>query len=159
MRSTGGWQAGWDEATLQSELATVLEGRTQWPSRGEFEALGRVDLYAAVKRRGGVRTWSRRLGLTLTPTQAHVANPFSAGAAESSARELMHEHGYLPRAERLRELGHGRLASYVNQHHRSSTAYVRAQGWGDNVRPRKGHVPGAASSPAPRAGADPGRRV
>lgn len=138
MRSVDGWKMRWDDAELHEELATALREQASWPSQREFEALGRLDLYGAVKRRGGVLEWSKRLGLDLRPAQAHRPTPYTSRDAASEAGAVIAEHGYLPGARKLRVLGHGRLAGHVNWNHGSSTAYVRAQGWGANERPARG---------------------
>lgn len=45
------------------ELSQFLAGRTQWPSKREFEAAGRASLLQVVYRREGSVWWANRLGL------------------------------------------------------------------------------------------------
>jgi hypothetical protein len=144
MRSAAGWKMRWDETELHKELATALREQASWPSQREFEAIGRLDLYHAVQRRGGVLEWSKRLGLDLRPAQAHRPTSYTTEDAASEASALITVHGYLPGARKLRVLGHGRLAGYINWHHGSSTAYVRAQDWGANERLWRGPSDGPA---------------
>jgi hypothetical protein len=103
----------WDhDDRLEIELLRFTAGRTTWPTRTEFAAAHRSDLYCAVLDYGGIRYWAARLGLELSARQlAKVPYPTSAAVAE--ARELIDRVGHLPGPRLLRELGHGRLASAV----------------------------------------------
>lgn len=61
----------WPEERIRRELAPfVADGR--WPTEKELRQAGRLDLHAAIQRRGGAAHWARRLGL---PVRAPGAPP------------------------------------------------------------------------------------
>jgi Fic family protein len=53
----------WTDELIESELRTFLDGRTDWPSPGEFRSAGRGALYSAAARAGGIRRWRALVGL------------------------------------------------------------------------------------------------
>jgi Fic family protein len=53
----------WTDAVIERELRAFLEGRSEWPSPAEFRAAGKVPLYAAATKAGGVPRWRRIVGL------------------------------------------------------------------------------------------------
>lgn len=53
----------WTDQLIERELRSLLAGRAEWPSRAEFDASGRRDLYAAASRSGGIRRWRTMLGM------------------------------------------------------------------------------------------------
>ncbi|HEV2999987.1 MAG TPA: Fic family protein [Solirubrobacteraceae bacterium] len=57
----------WTPERIESELAQLCEGRTQWPTIREFDAAGKRALYLAVGRYGGVDYWAERMGLSRRP--------------------------------------------------------------------------------------------
>jgi Fic family protein len=58
-----GRRTAWTEQTIERELRAWLDGRSSWPSYGDFVAAGKRDLYAAASRNGGVARWRRVVGL------------------------------------------------------------------------------------------------
>jgi DNA invertase Pin-like site-specific DNA recombinase len=58
----------WDEEAIADGLRPILAGgRTMWPSRREFEAMGLEGLRRAVIRHGGITHWSKVCGLEARP--------------------------------------------------------------------------------------------
>ncbi len=53
----------WTEERVRSEVAAFLDGRTTWPSFGEFRAAGLAAAYQAMSRHGGVARWRREFGV------------------------------------------------------------------------------------------------
>jgi hypothetical protein len=53
----------WTEQRIRSELTQFCAGRDVWPSEREFIAAGRLPLYAAASRSGGIARWAIELGL------------------------------------------------------------------------------------------------
>jgi hypothetical protein len=61
-----GVQRGWTDEAIADELAAFLHGRSEWPSKREFEAAGKGRLLQAAYHWRGARYWARRLGLRYT---------------------------------------------------------------------------------------------
>jgi hypothetical protein len=61
----------WPEERIRRELAPfVANGR--WPTEKELRQAGRLDLHAAIQRRGGAAHWARRLGLPVRTPGTHL---------------------------------------------------------------------------------------
>jgi len=54
---------------ILAELQAMMHGRETFPTRAEFEAWRREDLWDAIKSRGGSRVWASRLGAGLDERQ------------------------------------------------------------------------------------------
>lgn len=54
---------GWDEAQIRAELTKLLKGYKHFPTRREFAAHHREQLYVALGRHGGVEHWARDFDL------------------------------------------------------------------------------------------------
>jgi hypothetical protein len=61
----------WTDELLESELRSFLVDTPDWPTRSEFKAAGRSELYRAVMRHGGVAVWAPRLEKKLSSRQRH----------------------------------------------------------------------------------------
>ena len=57
----------WTDERIRSELEAFLAGRDSWPTPSEFEAAGRMALYRAASRRGGIARWLDEIGLSSPP--------------------------------------------------------------------------------------------
>jgi hypothetical protein len=53
----------WDIARLRAELEAFTTGWERWPNFQEFQAAGRLMLYAQTERHGGGQRWARELGV------------------------------------------------------------------------------------------------
>jgi Fic family protein len=53
----------WTDTVIERELRAFLDGRSEWPSPGEFRAAGKGPLYAAATKAGGIPRWRRIVGL------------------------------------------------------------------------------------------------
>ena len=53
----------WTDVVIERELRAFLDGRSEWPTPGEFRAAGKGPLYAAATKAGGVPRWRRVVGL------------------------------------------------------------------------------------------------
>ncbi|HET6548575.1 MAG TPA: Fic family protein [Solirubrobacter sp.] len=53
----------WTDAVIEQELRAFVDGRSEWPTPGEFRAAGQGALYAAAAKAGGVARWRRVVGL------------------------------------------------------------------------------------------------
>lgn len=88
----------------------MMHGRETFPTRAEFEAQHREDLWDAIKVRGGSRLWASRLGVRLDERQKPG---LSDEQAVAQAREVIAQLGRLPNEKQLRRMGRLKLASYV----------------------------------------------
>ena len=59
---TAGRPRRWDEPRIRAELTVLVADVGGWPSRKDFEAAGRLGLYVAMSRHGGVKRWRIELG-------------------------------------------------------------------------------------------------
>jgi DNA invertase Pin-like site-specific DNA recombinase len=65
---SGAPRAGrWGPEEIRSGLRPIIVGRSDWPSKREFEALGLGGLRRAVIRSGGIRHWAGECDLALRP--------------------------------------------------------------------------------------------
>lgn len=66
-KSDGGRQRGpalsWTDHRIEAELREFIGERRDWPSPNEFRASGKMALYQAASRRGGIGHWTALLGL------------------------------------------------------------------------------------------------
>jgi DNA-binding transcriptional ArsR family regulator len=60
----------WTNERIRAALIEFCQGRTTWPSAGEFKAAGHSDLYVAASRYGGIRSWASELGFSGTARTA-----------------------------------------------------------------------------------------
>lgn len=79
-RSSGGV---WTEAAVREGLEQLLEGRREFPTREEFCAAGKLSLFQAAKRHGGIPHWRKRFGL-----RARTWNRHRSKAGRRPANEL-----------------------------------------------------------------------
>lgn len=115
-RRGGGTPRPWkwfDDVALEEELRAFTKDMSYFPTRREFNAAHRGDLRCAVADFGGTHYWADRLGLALRPGQDRA---YSDDDAVAEARLVIAKHGGLMGARRLRNAGHGRLASVVQRH-------------------------------------------
>jgi hypothetical protein len=111
----------WTPERIEEELAEFLGDREDWPTSEEFRTAGQRNLISAVERSpGGVVYWATRMNRRLGPMQNRAAYPLHIALAE--AQELIAEHGKLPNINKLRALGHPRLA-YLVQREGGSRAF------------------------------------
>ena len=59
---TGGRPREWDEARIRGELTALIGVVGRWPTRKDFETAGKLGLYVAMSRHGGVKRWRNELG-------------------------------------------------------------------------------------------------
>lgn len=102
----------YDDDVLETALRDFTRGRGTWPSRREFAAANKTDLYCAAVAYGGVAYWAGRLGLSLTARQL-AKMTYTHDEAVTDARLVVATLGYLPGSRRLRAMGLGRLATAV----------------------------------------------
>jgi len=95
---------------ILTELRAMMRGRETFPTRAEFEAQRREDLWDAIKSRGGSRLWAGRLGAGLDERQKPG---LSEEEAVARAREVIEQLGRLPNEKQLRRMGRPKLASCV----------------------------------------------
>lgn len=95
-------------------MREFTRGFSAFPTRREFAEASRTDLRAAVDDFGGFDYWAWRLGLPVRPRQV-ASGPYSVRDAVAEAREVIAQLGYLPGARKLRQTGHGRLATEVQK--------------------------------------------
>jgi Fic family protein len=62
-RSPSGPKRTWTDERILNELRAFLAGRSNWPSAREFREAGRMPLYQAASRRGGIERWVAELEL------------------------------------------------------------------------------------------------
>jgi hypothetical protein len=76
----------WTEAKVRRELEAILEGRRQFPTREEFRAAGKINLFYAAKRHGGIPHWRRRFDLRASTWNRHRPKPEALPANELAFR-------------------------------------------------------------------------
>ncbi|MDX6487213.1 MAG: hypothetical protein QOF43_2366 [Gaiellaceae bacterium] len=54
---------GWTDARIEGELRNFVGQRHDWPPPSEFRRAGKMPLYQAASRRGGIAHWIKLLGL------------------------------------------------------------------------------------------------
>lgn len=52
----------WDEARIRNELTALIDDVGGWPTRKDFETAGKLGLYVAMSRHGGVKRWRNECG-------------------------------------------------------------------------------------------------
>ncbi|HEY5977775.1 MAG TPA: recombinase family protein [Solirubrobacterales bacterium] len=65
----------WTEAMIRKELEEILAGRRQFPTREEFRAAGKINLFYAAKRHGGIPHWRRRFDIRARTWSRHRPKP------------------------------------------------------------------------------------
>lgn len=53
----------WTDDRIRAELEAFLDGRTDWPAPSEFRSAGKMGLYQAASRNGGIARWIAEVGL------------------------------------------------------------------------------------------------
>lgn len=122
----------WTEERIRSELESFLGDRETWPTGMEFGAADKRGLFRAIAEGHGTAYWAREMGIALVGRQERLA-PLSDAEALEESRAVVARHGRLLGASKLRELGHSRLASYV-QARGGSAQFAREQGWPERRR-------------------------
>jgi DNA invertase Pin-like site-specific DNA recombinase len=92
----------WSDAVILGALGPFLEGREQWPARGEFRKAGLAPLYDAIRYHGGVACWAERFGLP-------YKDRWPAARLEAKLREFTQGHSVFPAREEFRAAGEGAL--------------------------------------------------
>jgi hypothetical protein len=81
----------WDDARIEVELRALLAGRSEWPTRTEFQRAGLASLLSAIYRHGGgPERWARKLGVHRAQ-QRQAPRPTSRwteGRIEAELREF-----------------------------------------------------------------------
>src|SRR4051794_15656964 len=93
-RGSGGEEGGrtprrpyrWTDEILRAELEVFTRDHATFPSRRHFEGAGRLDLWDAIKVRGGVRRWAMAIGMPLLASQEPG---LSEDEAVAQAREVI----------------------------------------------------------------------
>lgn len=101
----------WSPERVREELERVANGSGEMPSMRELNAIGRADLRHAIVATGGVEHWAYELGLELRPHQLPDVQP--PETLVPVAGRLIQRLGYLPGANKLRQIGHRDLAAAV----------------------------------------------
>jgi hypothetical protein len=65
----GGRKRKWTDERIRSELEAFCAANGHWPRASEFRQAGRIDLYLAASRYGGIDHWAAELGLRERPTR------------------------------------------------------------------------------------------
>ncbi len=112
----------WSPERIAEELTDFARGSGVMPTTRELDFAGREDLRYAVVAHGGVRHWAQELGLQLRERQRAPAPP--PEAMVDAARALIDRWGYLPGANKLRQMGHRDLAIAI-KHSGGAEAYCR----------------------------------
>jgi hypothetical protein len=73
----------WSEERVRRELASFLEGRSDWPTGREFQAAGRESLLRALRRFGGREHWQTEFGLA--PVRSSVTRASQSAELDTRA--------------------------------------------------------------------------
>lgn len=103
----------WSDDRIESELASFVGDRQDWPTADEFRAADQGQLLDAVMRNGGVNRWALALARPLRARQDRT--PLTDEQARAGAEALIATHGRLPGSKKLARLGEARLAWVVEQ--------------------------------------------
>jgi hypothetical protein len=104
-----GYQPRWTEARVRHELEQFLAGRSAWPRRTEFEALGNKALRDALGRLGGVERWASEFGLPIADRRAGSRRAYTDEEIEHELRPLVERLGRWPTKGEFHEAGLGPL--------------------------------------------------
>lgn len=115
----------WQLERIEEELIDFTGGAGFMPTTRELDRAGREDLRYAVVAHGGIRYWAEVLGLELRRKQQPPAPP--PVAMVEAARELIDWWGYLPGANKLRQMDQRDLALAVKRSG-GAEAYCRRYG-------------------------------
>jgi hypothetical protein len=65
----------WTEEAVREALEELLEGRREFLTREEFRVAGKLNLFHAAKRHGGIPHWRRRFGVRAPTWNKHRRKP------------------------------------------------------------------------------------
>jgi len=117
--------AGWDDDRIRAELRTLLAGRTQWPTAGQFRAAGRDALWRAIKRSGGSDRWCLEFGVRRQHRRAGSHRVWTAARIETELRRLLAGLDRWPPPRVFREAGKASL--YTAAYHYGGIDYWAAR--------------------------------
>lgn len=93
-------QRVWTDEAIERELRTLVEGKDAYPTRAEFRAAGRYELYMAVRRYGGIEHWRKRMGLP-----ASKRTSWSDAELEAALRQFVGDRPDWPSQEEFKRSG------------------------------------------------------
>ena len=76
----------WTDEEIERELLDFVGGREELPTWSEFEEAGRLKLYLAIGRHGGLADWSRRIGVQRASRSTAAKRRARSFAAEETAQ-------------------------------------------------------------------------
>lgn len=119
---------------IHRELIEFTAGRDTWPTRQEFLAAGRSELWEALRRHGGREYWDERMPLQRRSQQ--YRRGLTPQEAVAQAHEVIALTGTLPSAPRLRAMGYPKLSTFVMgaggvQRFLAAHPELRAEGTGE----------------------------
>lgn len=107
----GGRPLKWTDKRIEEELGRLVERNGgRFPSAIELQDAGLSGLRRAIGRRG-IAFWASWLDIPLAPGQDR--SPYGHEEALADARAVLVKEGRIPGTNRLRDLGHPRLAGFI----------------------------------------------
>lgn len=83
---SGSRGATWTEEMVHEQLDRLLDGRERFPTREEFRLAGKLNLFHAAKRHGGIPYWQRRFDLLAPTWSKHTPKPSALPQNELATR-------------------------------------------------------------------------
>jgi len=111
-----GYAPVWTEARIRQDLATYLAGRTQWPSREQFERDGLTALRNAINRSGGSERWAAGLNIERPDRLAGSRRGWTHEAIETELRKLIGSGTAWPTCNEFDRAGLRSMLSAIYQH-------------------------------------------
>lgn len=112
-RRVGGSKPRWSDEQLEAELRELITELGHWPSQAELRACGRLDLLGAMRRRGGVARWAKRLGQPIPKAGGKRPRKWTDERIEAELRALVKRLGHWPSQQEIEEAGHKGLVQAV----------------------------------------------
>ena len=108
-------RATWTDARIRATLDEILPGRTWWPTRSDFTALGLEGLYSVLDRRGR-REWAEEYGLRYRNTGG-AAKRWTAPRVYEELESLCAGRAAYPSADEFTRAGLAGLYGAILRRH------------------------------------------
>jgi hypothetical protein len=145
-----GSKLAWTDERIETELRAIVDGRDTWPTRREFERMGRFGLATAISHRGGTAYWARRLGFK-APPRAGIGRPrvWSDARIRAELEAFCRGRTIWPTEREFLAAGKSKLYNAVC-HYGGPTYWAAELGLVRGRRHGPARGPRSVSTPAPR---------
>jgi hypothetical protein len=115
----------WTGQRIARELASFLDGRTEWPRHRDFVAAGQGRLYRAVARRGGPAMWAKQMGVRYIRRRGGPPTYWTETRVRQRLSALLSGRDRWPTRAEFAAAGEQRLLAAINR--RRETKRWRAE--------------------------------